>query len=59
MFAIAMFCAEIRMQDSDFDSPQCGHGFRSRVQLTLLQLEWLAPRFFDEGVLFADNCCVC
>jgi hypothetical protein len=37
MFRIAMTWAEIRMQDSDSDSPQCGHGFRSRVQLTLLQ----------------------
>jgi hypothetical protein len=37
MFRIAMTWAEIRMQDSDSDSPHCGHGFRSRVQLTLLQ----------------------
>jgi hypothetical protein len=46
MFGIAMFCVEIRM-------------LSVTRAATVLQLEWLAPRVFERGLLLVLNCCVC
>jgi hypothetical protein len=59
MFGIAMFWVEICMQDFRLRLSTVRTRLSVTRAATVLQLEWLAPRVFERGLLLVLNCCVC